>query len=51
MKLLTIWPYKATVVHAPQLRDTASRINFCTWFLQSVVNGEDDPDLTFSDDT
>jgi hypothetical protein len=27
-------PYRATVVHALQPRDPASRINFCDWFLQ-----------------
>jgi hypothetical protein len=45
MKLLKLQPYKAAVVHALQPRDSASRINFCNWFLQSVHDG--DPHLTF----
>jgi hypothetical protein len=38
--------YKTTVVHALQPRDAASRVHFCSWFLQS---GEDEIDtqLTF----
>jgi hypothetical protein len=33
--------------HALQPRDPASRVHFCSWFLQSVVEGEIDPQLTF----
>jgi hypothetical protein len=50
MKLLKLLPCRATVVHALQPRDPASRINFCNWFLQSVHDGDDDPHLTFSSD-
>jgi hypothetical protein len=50
-KLLKLRPYKTTVSHALQLRVPASRVRFCTWFLQSVVGGEIDPQLTsFSDE-
>jgi hypothetical protein len=42
---------KATLVHALQSHDSAGRINFCNWFLQSVHNSEVDPQLTsFSDE-
>jgi hypothetical protein len=38
--------------HALQLRDAACRVHFCSWFLQSVVEGEMDPQLIFfSDET
>jgi hypothetical protein len=30
-----------------QLCDLNSRVHFCIWFLQSVVKGEIDPQLTF----
>jgi hypothetical protein len=44
-------PYKTTVIHALKPRDSASRTRFCSWFLQSVVEGEIDPQLTiFSDE-
>jgi hypothetical protein len=33
-----------------QPRDPASRIHFCSWFLQSVVEGEIDPQLPFFSD-
>jgi hypothetical protein len=45
-KLLKLWSYKVTVVQALQPRDSASRINFCNWFLQTVHEGEVDPHLT-----
>jgi hypothetical protein len=50
-QLLKLRPYKTTIIiiiiHALQPRDPASRVNFCNWFLQSVVEGEIDPQLTF----
>jgi hypothetical protein len=46
-QLLQRRPYKATEIHALQPRDPAIRIRFCSWFLQSVVEGETDPQLTF----
>jgi DNA-binding transcriptional MocR family regulator len=45
-KQLKLRPYQATAVHTLKLRDSASRINFCNWFLQSVHDGEVDPYLT-----
>jgi hypothetical protein len=40
-----------TVIHALQLHDPASRVNFCSWFLQYIVEGEIDSQLTlFSDE-
>jgi hypothetical protein len=33
--------------HALQLRDPTSRVHFYSWVLQSVVEGEIDPQLTF----
>jgi hypothetical protein len=46
-KLLSLRPYKATVVHALQPCDLASRSNLCNWFLQPVHGGEVDPHFTF----
>jgi hypothetical protein len=31
-------------------RDPASRVHFCSWFLQSVVDGEIDQQTTFFSD-
>jgi hypothetical protein len=33
-----------------QPRDTAGGVHFCSWFLQSVAEGEIDPQLTFFSD-
>jgi hypothetical protein len=49
-QLLKIRPYKTTVIHALQPRDPACRVHFCSWFLQSVIEGEIDPQLTFFSD-
>jgi hypothetical protein len=49
-QLLTLRPYKTTVIHTLQSRDPASGIHFCSWFLQPVVEGEIDPQLTFFSD-
>jgi hypothetical protein len=50
-QLLKFRSYKTTTNHALQPRDPASRVRFCSWFLQSVVEGEIDPQLTlFSDE-
>jgi hypothetical protein len=43
MKLLKLQLYKVTVVHILQACDSARRINFCNWLLQSVHDGEVDP--------
>jgi hypothetical protein len=42
MKLHKQQPYKATVIHALQQRDPATRVNFYKWFLQSVRKDEAD---------
>jgi hypothetical protein len=49
-QLLKRRPYRTTVIHALQPRDSASRVRFCSWFLQFVVGGEIDPQLTFFSD-
>jgi hypothetical protein len=46
-QLLKLRLYKTSVMRAFQPRDPASRVHFCSWFLQSVVEGEIDPQLTF----
>jgi hypothetical protein len=45
-QLLKLRPYKTTVMHALQLRDPPSRVNLRCWFLQSIVEGEIDSQLT-----
>jgi hypothetical protein len=37
-------------MHALQPCNPASRVHFCSWFLQPVVKGEIDPQLTFFSD-
>jgi hypothetical protein len=45
-------PIKTTVIHALQPCNPASRFYFCSLYLQSVVKGEINPQLTFfSEDT
>jgi hypothetical protein len=46
-KLLKLSLYKIPQVHALQLRDSATRIHFCNWFIQSVNEGTLDPQLLF----
>jgi hypothetical protein len=46
-QLLKLRPYKTRVMHALQPRDPASRVHFCVWFLQSVVKGKINLQLTF----
>jgi hypothetical protein len=46
-QLLMLRPYKTTVIHALQLRDSASRVYFWSWFLQCVVKGKIDSQFTF----
>jgi hypothetical protein len=41
---------RKTAIHALQPRDPTSRVHFCSWFLQSVVEGEIDQQLTFFSD-
>jgi hypothetical protein len=43
-------PYKITAIHALQPRDPPRRVHFCSWFLQSVVEGAIDPQLAFFSD-
>jgi hypothetical protein len=49
-QLLKLRPYKTIVIHALQPHNPASRVNFCHWFLQSVIKVEIDPQLTFISD-
>jgi hypothetical protein len=49
-QFLKLRPYKTTVIHALQPRDPGSRVHFCNWFLQSVVEGEIDPQSKFFSD-
>jgi hypothetical protein len=49
-QLLKLRPYKTTVIHALQLRNPIHRVHFCSWFLQSIIEGEIDLQLTFSSD-
>jgi transposase len=49
-KLLKFRPHKTTVIHALQPCDSASKVRFCSWFLQFVVEGEIDSQLTFFSD-
>jgi hypothetical protein len=42
--------YKTNVIHTLQLHDPASRVHFCSWFLESVIEGEINLQFTvFSD--
>lgn len=43
MKLLKLWPQKATVIHALQPCDSASMKHFSSWVLQSVYDSDVDP--------
>jgi hypothetical protein len=47
-KLLQLRPCKTSVVDALKEHDPVARIHFCNWFLQSVYDGEVDPQLVFS---
>jgi hypothetical protein len=49
-QLLKLRPFKTTVTNALQPRDPVSMVQFCSWFVQSVVEGEIDPQLTFFSD-
>jgi hypothetical protein len=49
-QLLKLRPYKTTVIHVLQPHDPASRVHFFSWFLQSVIEGEINPQLTFFSD-
>jgi hypothetical protein len=49
-KLLKLRHYETTVTHTLQPQNPASRVHFCSWFLQSVFEGETDPQLTFFSD-
>jgi hypothetical protein len=46
-QLLKFRPYKTTVIQDLQQRDPASRVHICSWFLQPVIEGEIDLQLTF----
>jgi hypothetical protein len=45
-QLLKLRQCKTTVIHALQPCDPGCRVHFCSWFLQSVVKGEIDLQLT-----
>jgi hypothetical protein len=49
-QLLKLRPHKTTAIHALQLRNQACRIHFCNWFLQPVIEGEINLQLTFFSD-
>jgi hypothetical protein len=49
-QLLKLRPYTTTVIRALQPRDPASRVRFRSSLLQSVIEGEIDPQLTFFSD-
>jgi hypothetical protein len=49
-QLLKLRSYKTTVIQPLQPCDPANRVYFYSWFLQSVVKGEIDPQLTFFSD-
>jgi hypothetical protein len=46
-QLVKLSPYKTTIIHALQPRNPASRVHFCSWFLQSVIKCEIDLQLIF----
>jgi hypothetical protein len=49
-QLLKFRPYKTTVFHALEPHDPANGVHFCSWFLQSVIEGEIDPHSSFFPD-
>jgi hypothetical protein len=49
-QLLQLSPNKTAVIHSLQPHGPASRVHFWSWFLQSVIKGEIDPQLTFYSD-
>jgi hypothetical protein len=49
-QLLQVEPCKTVVIHDLQPRVPDSKDHFCSWFLESVVEGEIDPQLTFFSD-
>jgi hypothetical protein len=49
-QLLKLRPYKPTEIHTLQPHDSASRVRFSSWFLQSVIEGDIDPQSTFFSD-
>jgi hypothetical protein len=49
-QLLKLRPRKTKAINALQLRNSPSRVYFCSWFLKSVVEGEIDPQLIFFSD-
>jgi hypothetical protein len=49
-QLLKLRPYKTTLIYVLQPCNPDSRVHFCHSFLQSVVEGEIDPQLTFFSD-
>jgi hypothetical protein len=46
-QLLKLRLYKTTVIHALQPRSSVSRVHFCSWFPQAVIESEIDLQLTF----
>jgi hypothetical protein len=43
IQFLKLRPYKVTVIHSLQPHDPFIRVNFSSWFLRSVGEGEIDP--------
>jgi hypothetical protein len=50
MQCLQLRPHETTVVHALKENNRVTRIGFCNWFLQSVHDGDVDPQLLFFSD-
>jgi hypothetical protein len=48
--LLKLVPYETTFIHALQSCNPAGSVHFCTWFLQSIIEGEINLQLTFFSD-
>ena len=50
-KLLKLKPYRVSIVQELRPPDNVSRVNFCNWVLQNIVDGIVDPQLIiFSDE-
>jgi hypothetical protein len=49
-ELLKLRACKSTVIHALKPYDPASRVHCCTWFIQSVIEGEISVQFAFVSD-
>jgi hypothetical protein len=47
---LTLRPYKTTAINTLQVQDPTSRVHLCNWFLQSIIEDENDLRSTFFSD-